>query len=442
MNVEMMKKNVTGTILQFSVPAIIAMVLTSMITIADGYFCGNYVGKEAIAAVNLGLPIVYLYLALGLMLSVGGVAIAGMALGAEEKEKANAVFNQTMVTTTIVSFLLSAIIAICFTPVMHLLHAQGEMGTYFSRYYRILLWELPLMVINSSFGMFIRGEGNPQFFMKVNILNVASNILMDYLSVRWLDMGVEGIAIASLLAAILELLCIIAYFVKNAAIYHFAVFTFSKEVLKSTILNGSSEFIGEMSMSISMAAYNFVILKHIGVDGVAAFTVVGYLAYVFSMIIVGFGQGASPLFSFTYGAEEYMLCTEIRKKTSRFVFLAGVVFVLFILLTSHWYSGLFVKSDSVQHMIQSGIYIFISSFLVDGFNTITSFYFTSIGRAKESAVISSARGLIVLLICIFTLPVLFGMIGVWMVSPVTEVITFFISIYYLGRSVWTEKICA
>ena len=98
MNVKEIKQNQTKKILQFSIPAIIAMVLTSLITVADGFFMGMYAGEAGIAAVNLGLPIVYLYLGVGLMVSIGGVAMAGMALGAGEWQEANQVFRQTIVT--------------------------------------------------------------------------------------------------------------------------------------------------------------------------------------------------------------------------------------------------------------------------------------------------------------------------------------------------------
>lgn len=432
MNLENIRKNKVQLLLQFAVPSIIAMVLTSLITIADGFFMGNYIGKEAIAAVNLGLPVLYLYLALGLMISVGGVSIAGMSLGAGEKKACNDVFNQTMITTVVVSVGLTIVVLLFFQQVMGLLHVSREVADYFERYYRILIWELPVMVINSSFGMFIRGEGKPEFFMKVNIWNVLLNIVMDYLAVRWLQLGVEGIAAASLVAGLIELGMILYFFFYKSEIYKLGRFQFSGEVLRSTLLNGSSEFIGEMSMSIAMYAYNWVIMKQIGVDGVAAFTVVGYTSYVFSMIIVGFGQGASPLFSFTYGAKEYKLCKEIRKITDCFVFVAGIVVIGLLCLFSRGYSNLFVKNEAVRDMVQAGIYLFMFSFLFSGINTITSFYFTSIGRAKESAVISSARGLVILLICIFTLPVLWGMTGVWMVSPVTEFLTILISLYYMG----------
>lgn len=433
MNLESIKNNKVKKIFQFSIPSIIAMVLTSLITVADGFFIGNYVGKEGIAAVNLGLPIVYLYLAVGLMVSVGGVAIAGMSLGAGDIKKCNNVFNQTLFTTIIASVILSFIVFVCFNPMLRLLKADELVIGYFKEYYIIMLLELPIMVINSSFGMFIRGEGKPEFYMIINIFNVLLNILLDYIFVRWIHAGVTGIAVASLISAIATLLCIIYFFTKKSKVYKFGKFSFNIEIFKKTMFNGSSEFIGEMSMSISMFAYNFVIMRNIGVDGVTAFTIVGYVAYIFSMIIVGFGQGASPLISFTYGAKDYKLASAIRKITNMFVFIAGVIVILIVFASSNWYSHLFVKNEAVVQMVCLGMKIFTLSFLLSGINTITSFYFTSIGKAIESAIISSARGLVILLICIFTLPAMFGMKGVWLVAPVTEMMTIILSLYFISK---------
>lgn len=433
MNLESIQKNKINTILQFSIPSIIAMVLTSLITVADGFFIGNYVGKEGLAAVNLGLPIIYLYLAVGLMVSVGGVAIAGMSLGSRDIKKCNSVFNQTMCTAMVSTVLLSIIMWLCFDPMLQLLNADTKVSGFFKDYYGIILLELPIMVINASFGMFIRGEGKPQYFMQVNILNVLLNIFLDYLFVRWFGWGVKGVAAASLLSAIVTLLCILYFFIKKSSVYKLSKYTFSSVVLVSTLLNGSSEFVGEMSMSISMFAYNFVILKNIGVDGVTAFTIVGYIAYIFSMVIIGFGQGASPLISFTYGAKEHLLAANLRRISNFMVLSVGAVVLLLVLVGSEWYSSLFVKSDVVEQMVRSGVIIYAVSFLFSGINTISSFYFTSIGKAKESAIISSARGLVILLICIFTLPPLFGMTGVWLVSPITEALTLLLSLFFIEK---------
>lgn len=304
MNLEQIKNNKAKMILRFSIPSIISMMLTSFITIADGFFMGNYVGKEAIAAVNLGLPIVYLYLGIGLMVSIGGVAIAGMSLGSGDCETSNQVFRQTIATTVLASVLISMIMLFCFQPMLAFLHADEQVIIHFQEYYPIMLLELPVMVVNSSFGMFIRGEGRPGYYMKVSILNVVLNILLDYLFAGYLHKGAAGIAVASLLSALVSLLCILYYFWKKATVYHLGKFCFSRETCVRAILNGSSEFIGEISTGITMFAYNFVIMRRIGTDGVTAFTIAGYVVYAFSMVIVGFGQGASPLISFCYGAEE------------------------------------------------------------------------------------------------------------------------------------------
>lgn len=431
MDLEKIRQNTVGMILQFSVPAIIAMVLTSLITVVDGFFIGNYVGGEGIAAVNLGLPIIYLFLSIGLMVSVGGVAIAGMAFGAGNLTACNQVFRQTIVTTAVCSVLMGAAVVLFFEPMLDILGAKGQVREYFKIYYGILLPELIVMVVNSSFGMFIRGEGNPQFYMKVNIASVLTNIVLDYVFAVLFPIGIAGIAIASLLSALVSFVFILRFFLKKAKVYHLGSFSFSGSLLKRTLLNGSSEFIGEMSTGIAMFAYNFVIMRKIGVDGVTAFTIVGYVSYVFSMIIVGFGQGSSPLISFSFGAKEGNLAKNIRKRTNSLVFAIGLAVFLLMAVLSGWYSSLFVKNEAICQMVRQGMLLFMVSFFFSGINAITSFYFTSIGKAFESAVISLSRGLVVLLICIFVLPAYLGMTGVWLAAPVTEGITIAISAFFV-----------
>lgn len=434
MNLEQIKQNTAGMILKFSIPAIISMILTSLITIADGFFIGNYVGKEGIAAVNLGLPIIYLYLGVGLMVSIGGAAVAGMALGQDDRTACNQVFRQTIVTTLVFSIFISCIIVFCFQPMLSVLHADEKVSSYFQEYYRIMLLELPVMVVNSSFGMFIRGEGDPKYYMRISIISVILNVILDDVFAAWFHMGVAGVAAASLISEVISLVCILYFFVRKAKVYRLGRFCFSGKTCVQAILNGSSEFIGEMSTGIAMFAYNFVIMRKTGADGVTAFTIVGYVAYAFSMVIVGFGQGTSPLISFAYGAKEKILAADIRKRTNRYVFAAGIAVYLLMAAGMGWYSSVFVQNEHVEEMVRSGMPIFMASFFFSGINAISSFYFTATGRAFESAVISASRGLIVLLFCIFTLPYLFGMTGVWLAAPVTELVTLGVTLLFLRTS--------
>lgn len=433
MNVDLIRANRTRTILAFSVPAIISMVLTSLINVADGFFMGNFIHKDAIAAVNLGLPIIYLFLATGLMVSVGGSVLAGMSMGRKDEESCRSVFSQTMATCAASSVLLSVVMFFLLRTILAVLGAEGDVAKYFLQYYTILLFELPVMTVNASLGMFVRAEGRPQFYMAVTAFTCILNILLDWLFTAGFGFGVRGIAAASLVSALLGFAFLLFYFLKKARVFRFVRFRFDRKVFRDTMLNGLSEFIGELSMCISMAAYNFVIMRRIGVDGVTAFTVVGYTAYVFSMVVCGFGQGMAPLSSFVYGAKEKLLARKLFSCTNLLVLAAGCATVAFVGFGSGWYSRFFVDDVAVQQMIKSGILIFMWDFVLCGLNAIASFYFTSIGKAKESAVISTARGLVILLASIFVLPAILGMNGVWLSSPATEILTLAITLFYLKK---------
>lgn len=433
MNVDLIRAGKTRAILTFSVPAIISMVLTSLINVADGFFMGNFIHKDAIAAVNLGLPIIYLFLATGLMVSVGGSVLAGMSMGRKDEERCRSVFSQTIATCAVASVLLSVVMFFLLRTILAVLGAEGDVAKYFLQYYTILLFELPVMTVNASLGMFVRAEGRPQFYMGVTAFTCVLNILLDWLFTAGFGFGVRGIAAASLVSALLGFAFLLFYFLKKARVFRFVRFRFDRKVFRDTMLNGLSEFIGELSMCISMAAYNFVIMRRIGVDGVTAFTVVGYTTYVFSMVVCGFGQGMAPLSSFVYGAKEKLLARNLFTRTVLLVLAAGCATVALVGFGSGWYSRIFVSDAEVQQMIKSGILIFMWSYILCGLNAIASFYFTSIGKAKESAVISSARGLVILLAAIFVLPAILGMNGVWLASPATEILTLAITLFYLKK---------
>ena len=192
MDIREIKENKLKTIIQFSVPSIIAMLLQTAITITDGYFTGNYVGENALAAINLGLPILYFYLGVGLCVGVGGTVICGRLLGAEEKHKASEVFSQTVVTAVAICILTSIAVFLLFSPILKALSADGELSGFLTRYYRIMLFTYPLMVVGTILGMFLRVDGKPQICMLVGILSCVLNAILDFLFVGRLSMGGTG----------------------------------------------------------------------------------------------------------------------------------------------------------------------------------------------------------------------------------------------------------
>lgn len=331
MEMTQIKQNKLKMILQFSIPSIIAMLLQNVITITDGFYTGNYVGEQALAAINLGLPILYFYLGVGLCMFV---SIAGCIL----------------------------------------------------------------------------------------------NVILDYMFVGVLRLGVLGSAIGSLIVQMVSVWIQLGYFMGKSREIKFHSFVFDWKINREILLNGSSEFIGEMSSAISMFAFNYVLMKYVGAEGVAAFTILGFVVYGYSMICIGFGQGISPLVSVCRGAHEMQVAIDIRKITNGILFLTGVVIAGIFAMTGKGYAGMFGCSSSVADMVATGFRIYSITFFVMGYDVINSMYFTSCGDAKSSALISSLRGIVLLLAFILILPALLGMNGVWLATPCTEILTAIVSL--------------
>lgn len=433
MNIETIKKNRLGTILQFSIPSIISMLLSTLITITDGYFTGNYIGEEALAAINLGLPILYFYLGVGLCIGVGGSVICGRLLGAKETQKASEVFSQSIVTAAIICVLTSLVAYLLFTPILRVLRADGILTLYFTQYYKVMLFNYPLMVVGTTLGMFIRLDGKPQLCMLVSIGSCILNAVLDYVLVAVFGMGVLGSAFASLAVQLLSVVIQLLYFFGPSSGIRVTRYRFDGAVHRETIFNGSSEFIGEMASAVSMFAFNYVLMKYVGTEGVAAFTILGFSVYGFSMISIGFGQGLTVLVSICWGAREEKTAKELRIMTNRILFVIGVIFAVFFIVWGRNYAELFGCSSQVADMVSEGFRFFAVTFLFMGYDVINSMYFTSCGDAKSSALISSLRGFVLLLLFTFVFPAIWGMTGVWMATPATETLTAIVSVWLIKK---------
>ena len=421
------------TLLGYSIPSIIAMILSTTLTLTDGYFVGNYVGEKALASINLGLPILYLYLGLGLCIGVGGSVISGQLIGRKDRDKASSVFTESIVTALAITLLLSAGVYLLFNPILRLLKAEGELSVFFKSYYRVMLFSYPLLVLTTIFGMFIRTDGRPQVFMGISLLESVLNFILDYVFLKKLNMGVKGSAYATLIVKVVSCTICILYFLFSSKNIKIKRFSFDCAVFQQSMLNGSSEFIGEMAGAISMMALNYVLMKYVGEGGVAAFTILGFAVYGYNMITIGFGQGLSPIVSVLWGKNEREEAVVMRRLASNILFVLGLITALIFFFFGKNFASIFGAGEECALSVSRGFKIFSLTFVFMGYDVIASMYFTSISDPLSSAIISLLRGLVLLLLFTFLFPYLWGMDGVWAVSPTTEVLTAIVAFSLIRR---------
>jgi len=405
-----------------------------MVTVVDGFFISSYIGEDALASMNLGIPILYIFLAVGIMIGVGGVSIAGRRLGEQLIEKSVNVFNQTLVTGVVAFFALAFIVTLVIRPLVTIVGLDNRVVEFMLSYYRIMIWLYPFLVLNIVYGMFLRGEGKHSLFMFNTIITTFLNILLDYILIVRFNMGIQGAAMASGVAVLTGTVIMTGYFLSKKTLFSFKKFTFEKKDFKDTLFNGSSELVGQLSLSITMLFMNYVILKRLGLMGVASMSIIGYSRYIIEMIIIGFGQGISPMISYSYGAGAFDVGEKLRKQTSKLVLVLGIVSCLALFIGGQVYGSIFTDDPKLLEMITFGLKLFCLSFLFMGYNIISSFYFTGNGYAKESIIISSLRGLILLSLNIFLLPILFGNIGIWLIAVATEGLTFLVTIKLIDKT--------
>lgn len=419
----------------YSVPCIVGMFLSSFITIVDGIFIGNKLGGTGLAAVNLTLPVMYLLLGITIMLGVGGVTLATQSFGAGDMPRARRRFTLTLALCIAVILPIVLLLRVFLHDIVNMLGSVDVLKEYVCEYLGTLSFFYPFMMMNIIFSMFIRGEGKPQASLFFGIAGNIINIALDYLFIYRLDYGIRGAALASGIAVLLPFLLGCAYFVSGRSVYHPVKPDFDRGDIKSIIFNGSSEFIGQISICITTYLFNFVILRRIGVDGVAAFTIVGYVSFLEYMIITGIAQGINTLVSYSFGAKDRGTIEGLLSIAVKTAAATGAVAFAISLAASAEIAGLFSgHSREITEIAGTGMKIYAFAFLLNGYNMIASSYFTSLGDARTSLIISALRSLLLITVFILVLPLLLGDTGIWLSVPLTEAATFAVSLLCISRS--------
>ncbi len=431
MKIQLSEHFTYNKLLRFVFPSIVMMVFTSIYSIVDGLFVSNFVGKIPFASIILIMPVLTILGSLGFMIGTGGTAIVGKTLGEGDGEKANRYFS--MLIYVVISIgVIFAILGIAFLrPLAVFLHAKGNMLEYCVLYGRVILAALPFFMLQNTFQSFFIMAGKPKLGLAVTVTAGVTNILLDALFILIFNWGLFGAAFATALSQAIGALIAIVYFSrKNDSLLRLTTKTklYGKIIWKACT-NGSSEMVGSIAVSVVIMLYNYQLMRFLGENGVAAFGVIEYVAFIFSAIFYGYAVGSAPVVSYHFGAGNHVELKNLFRKSLILIGIGGVVMVMLSRAAASPLSSLFVGYDrELFELTVHAFKIYSIAFLFSGFSAFGSAFFTALNNGVVSAIISFLRTFIFETSSIILLPVIFGVDGIWASIVVAESVALIVTV--------------
>mgnify|MGYP000713078177 FL=1 len=433
--------NVPRLFVKLFVPTLMGLIFSAILNLADGIFVGKGVGSDALASVNVAAPIFLVSTGIALLFATGVSIVAAVHL-AQGKKKAASI-NVTQAFTVSAFILLLFSLAIFFFPsqLCYLFGGTGRLESYVVTYLRGVS-PVPVLTALMMVGMFvIRLDGSPKYAMMCNVLSSLLNIALDWYFVFPLHMGIFGAAIATSISeavAVIGTLFYMAFLSRNV---HWYKPKFTSTSIRLTLRNvwymtklGMSAFIGETAIVCMLIVGNFVFIKYLHEDGVAAYSVACYLFPLVFMFGNSIAQSSLPIVSYNYGRKNEERIRKAFRLTVGLAVVLGLLITVFCLMESDTLISLFLDEGTVAYQIGcKGFPYFTLGFLFFTLNVVFIGFYQSIELAKRATLWMLLRGIIFVIPSFILLPMMLGDKGLWLAVPLSEMLTFVVILLSLVR---------
>ncbi len=420
-------------LLRYTCPSVVMLVFTSIYGVVDGFFVSNYAGKTPFAAVNFIMPLLMILGCVGFMFGTGGGALIAITMGAGRTKKANELFSQIVFASAGCGILLAAFGFLFLRPVASMMGAEGRLLEDCLTYGRILLIAIPFYVLQYEFQCLFATAGKPKLGLYVTVAAGVTNILLDALFVAGFRWGLEGAAAATSISQFVGGIIPVFYFGrKNDSPLRLVRCGFDGGALLKVCINGSSELMSNISMSLVSMMYNVQLMKYAGENGVAAYGVLMYVGMIFSAVFIGYSVGAAPVVGYHYGAQNSEELKGLLKKSIVLVGIFAVCMFASGQLLSAPLSRMFVGYDKeLFDMTVHAFTVFSFSFLFSGFAILGSSFFTALGDGLVSALISFLRTLVFQCLSVLIFPLFWQLDGIWFSIVAAEIMAVVVTVLFL-----------
>ena len=400
-----------------AVPSMITMAFGALYQIADGLFVGRFIGGDALAAVNLVMPIIMIVFGFSNLIATGASVRIAVLLGESKSEEASRIFTFTLKVIFLVSCALGLLGYLLAEPFVRSL-APGATESaieYAVTYTRVYAAFAPLMLISQATDNYLRVCGKEKTSMCLSIGTQLFNIILDVILIALLGQGVWAAAFTSCFAMSLGAVITLLMFRGKRLDLYYAKGRITSTAFLQIIFNGSSEFFSSIAMSVTSIVFNFLLLRHGGTTAVAAFSVIMYVDSIVGMLAFGMADSLQPAISYCYGAGMMERVRAIFRRVVLGAVALSAVALLFMMFAGQYVAPLFIKPDDTELLAVSitGMKLFSLSYLTGWVDMSLSSYFTALECPVRSLVTSLFGTLVFPIIALLIFASLWGLNGVW-----------------------------
>lgn len=418
---------------KYVAPSVFGAVIGGSFAIVDAIFIGLAGGENALAATAVTWPLVMFLQAFGFLVGSGGAVLIAQNRGSNLPEHERLFFAQTVFLALAWSIFLTVVTFPFLQTILTALGATQELMPISLRYSQILTGGVIFSIFMSLCLEVIRNDGHPTLSMLLMITGLISNIILDWVFVFHLQFGAVGAAIATVISQAGACILGCIYFCSPLTKLRFSIGILKPKLhlIGNIIITGLPIFGNMLSIIAMLYMHNAQSLRYGGIDGLAAYTVISSLEALGSMFMTGIAGGVQPLSASMYGAGKYKRQNRFGNYGYKFAFISGIILMLLSFAMYKIIPGwMGLETGNALELAQHGILLSAPAFLLLGVIRVAAFYYQSTGNIVKSSCLIYGDSFIALPLCIFTLPVWFGMNGVWLAMPVSRIILMAMLLYF------------
>jgi putative MATE family efflux protein len=419
------EEKVSKLLIEFSVPAITGMMVNALYNVVDRIFVGQGVGKDAIAGITIGFPLMIVMMAFGMLIGIGASSLVSIRLGEHKKAEAELIVGNGLTLITALSIALTALGLLFIDPLLAAFGASPQVLPYAKTYFAIILYGGASQGIGFGINNCIRAEGNPKIAMITMLIGAIINTILDPIMIYTFKMGIAGAAWATIFSQTVSAVWVLYYYLggQSSLQIHWGNLKLRTAVVGKIFAIGSAPFAMQLAMGGITLVLNQALVRYGGDLAIAAMGIVNSILMLILMPIFGIIQGAQPIIGYNYGARQF---DRVKKALKLAIIAATVVTVGGFAMVQLFPRLIFQMFNREADLVALGAKALRTCLIflpIIGFQVVGSNYFQAIGKPQEAMTLSLSRQVLFFLPALLILPKIFGLYGVFWAGPTADLLS-------------------